>query len=33
VGQVMTVLEEFGARSRIGLEDDRQSLAHLAKVR
>ena len=32
VGQMMTLLEEFGVRSRIEQEDYRQSLAHLAKV-
>lgn len=32
VGQMMTVLEEFGVQSRIEQEDYRQSLAHLAKV-
>ena len=32
VGQMMTVLKEFGVRSRIEHEDYRQSLDHLAKV-
>jgi predicted HTH domain antitoxin len=32
VGQMMTLLQEFGVRSRIEQEDYRQSLAHLAKV-
>jgi predicted HTH domain antitoxin len=32
VGQMMTVLQEFGVRSRIDLEDYRQGLANLAKV-
>lgn len=32
VGQMMTVLKEFGVRSRLELEDYRQSLIHLAKV-
>jgi predicted HTH domain antitoxin len=32
VGQMMTVLQEFGVRSRIELEDYRQGVAHLAKV-
>ena len=32
VGQMMTVLEEFGVQSRIEQEDYRQSLEHLAKV-
>jgi len=32
VGQMMTLLGEFGVRSRIEQEDYRQSLAHLAKV-
>jgi predicted HTH domain antitoxin len=32
VGQMMTLLAEFGVRSRIEQEDYRQSLAHLAKV-
>ena len=32
VGQTMTLLGEFGVRSRIDTEDYRQSLAHLAKV-
>jgi predicted HTH domain antitoxin len=31
-GQMMTLLGEFGVRSRIDLEDYRQSLANLAKV-
>lgn len=31
VGQMMTLLEEFGVRSRVDLEDYRQSLANLAK--
>ncbi len=32
VGQMMTLLGEFGVRSRIDREDYRQSLASLAKV-
>jgi len=32
VGQMMTLLGEFGVRSRIDAEDYRQSLANLAKV-
>jgi predicted HTH domain antitoxin len=32
VGQMMTLLEEFGVRSRIEQEDYRQSLANLTKV-
>ena len=32
VGQMMTVLKEFGVRSRVEQEDYRQSLDHLAKV-
>lgn len=32
VGQMMTILQEFGVRSMVELEDYRQSLAHLAKV-
>jgi len=32
VGQMMTLLEEFGVRSRIDREDYRQSMANLAKV-
>jgi predicted HTH domain antitoxin len=32
VGQLMTLLGEFGVRSRIDQEDYRQSLANLAKV-
>lgn len=32
VGQMMTILQEFGVRSRIELEDYRQGLAHLAKI-
>jgi len=32
VGQMMTLLGEFGVRSRIEQEDYRQSLAHLAEV-
>ena len=32
VGQMMTLLGEFGVRSRIDQEDYRQSLANLAKV-
>lgn len=32
VGQMMTLLAEFGVRSRIEQEDYRQSLAHLANV-
>jgi predicted HTH domain antitoxin len=32
VGQMMTLLGEFGVRGRIEQEDYRQSLAHLAKV-
>jgi predicted HTH domain antitoxin len=32
VGQMMTLLGEFGVRSRIDREDYRQSLANLAKV-
>jgi predicted HTH domain antitoxin len=32
VGQMMTLLGEFGVRNRIDLEDYRQSLANLAKV-
>jgi predicted HTH domain antitoxin len=32
IGQMMTVLSEFGVRSRIEKEDYRQSLANLAKV-
>jgi len=32
VGQMMTVLQEFGVRSRIDLEDYREGLANLAKV-
>ena len=32
VGQMMTLLSEFGVRSRIEQEDYRQGLAHLAKV-
>jgi hypothetical protein len=32
VGQMMTLLGEFGVRSRIDQEDYRQSLASLAKV-
>jgi predicted HTH domain antitoxin len=32
VGQMMTLLEEFGVRSRIEREDYRQSVANLAKV-
>lgn len=32
VGQMMTLLGEFGVRSRIDHEDYRQSLANLAKV-
>ncbi len=32
VGQMMTLLGEFGVRSRIDLEDYRQSLGNLAKV-
>jgi predicted HTH domain antitoxin len=32
VGQMMTLLAEFGVRSRIDQEDYRQSLTNLAKV-
>jgi predicted HTH domain antitoxin len=32
LGQMMTLLGEFGVRSRIDTEDYRQSLANLAKV-
>jgi predicted HTH domain antitoxin len=32
VGQMMTLLEEFSVRSRIDLEDYRQSLANLTRV-
>lgn len=32
VGQMMTLLGEFGVRSRIDQDDYRQSLANLAKV-
>jgi predicted HTH domain antitoxin len=32
VGQMMTVFEEFGVRSKIDQEDYRQSLTNLAKV-
>jgi predicted HTH domain antitoxin len=32
VGQMMTLLGEFGVRSRIDREDYRQSLASLAKI-
>jgi predicted HTH domain antitoxin len=32
VGRMMTVLQEFGVRSMVELEDYRQGLAHLAKV-
>jgi len=32
VGQMMTLLGEFGVRARIDQEDYRQSLANLAKV-
>ena len=32
VGQMMTLLGEYGVRSRIDREDYRQSLANLAKV-
>ena len=32
VGRMMTLLEEFGVRSRIDLEDYRQSEVNLAKV-
>jgi predicted HTH domain antitoxin len=32
VGQMMTLLGEFGVRSRIDAEDHRHSLAYLAKV-
>jgi predicted HTH domain antitoxin len=32
VGQMMTVLGEFGVRSKIDQEDYRQSLANLTKV-
>jgi predicted HTH domain antitoxin len=32
VGQMMTVLGEFGVRSRIDQDDYRQSLANLTKV-
>jgi predicted HTH domain antitoxin len=32
VGQLMTLLGEFGVRSRIDQEDYRQSLANLANV-
>ena len=32
VGQMMTVFEEFGIRSKIDQEDYRQSLANLVKV-
>src|ERR1035438_348779 len=32
VGQMMTLLGEFGVRSKIDREDYRQSLANLAKV-
>lgn len=32
VGQMMTLLEEFGVRARIDEEDYRQSLENLAKV-
>jgi predicted HTH domain antitoxin len=32
VGQMMTLLGEFGVRSRIDQEDYRQSLANLARV-
>ena len=32
VGQMITLLEEFGVRSRIDREDYRQSLENLAKV-
>ena len=32
VGQMMTLLEEFGIRARIDQEDYRQSLSNLAKV-
>jgi len=32
VGQMMTMLGEFGVRSRIDREDNRQSLANLDKV-
>ena len=32
VGQMMTLLGEFGVRSRIDLEDYRQSLANLTRI-
>jgi predicted HTH domain antitoxin len=32
VGQMMTLLGEFGVQSRIDVEDYRQSLGNLAKV-
>ena len=32
LGQMMTLLEEFGIRSKVELEDYRQGLANLAKV-
>jgi hypothetical protein len=32
VGQMMTVLSEFGVRSRIEREDNRQSVENLAKA-
>lgn len=32
VGQMMTLLEEFGVRSRVEQEDYRQSLENLAKI-
>jgi predicted HTH domain antitoxin len=32
VGQMITLLAEFGVRSKIDLEDYRQSLANLAKA-
>jgi predicted HTH domain antitoxin len=32
VGQMMTLLEEFGVRSRIDPEDYRQSLANLTRI-
>jgi hypothetical protein len=32
VGRMMTLLGEFGVRSRIDREDYRQSLANLAKI-
>ena len=32
IGQMMTLLEEFGVRSRIDLEDYRQSLTNLTRI-